>query len=100
MLYAAPWSIWLAERAAAIIGIFGASTPTHAIMSLLFVAAVVGTVIDLWVDNAYNPTAIWALIIAPVMARGSSGFVGNLAEGTYGGLSMSVLDAVKSFLGA
>lgn len=103
MLYASTWAVWLAERFAAILegvgGIFGANMPTATVMGILCILAIVGTFADLIVDSTYNVAAVWALVIAPVMAHGASGGVGSFVEGAYGGLTIAALQAVGNIFG-
>jgi hypothetical protein len=100
LFYAAPWSIWLSGLVASVLSMFSDATPVSAIMTILCLGAVVGTVIDVMSDPEYNPAAVWALIIAPVMAHGATGWIGNFFHGVFGGLSLAVLDAMKDFFGA
>jgi hypothetical protein len=99
LLYAAPWSLWCANLAASLISMFG-NAPVHPIMTIICVALMLGVVYDLWDDPTYNVGAVWALVFAPIMARGAAGLAGAFLEQLFGGASMAFLDAVKQMFGA
>jgi uncharacterized protein YqgC (DUF456 family) len=99
LLYAAPWSLWCANLVASVIGMFG-NAPVHPIMTIICVALMLGVVYDLYDDPTYNVGAVWALIFAPIMARGTSGIAGSFLEELFGSASMAFLDLVKQLAGA
>lgn len=99
LFYAAPWSLWCANLIASILQMFG-DLPVHPIMSIACVALICGVIYDLWDDPTYNVGAVWALVFAPIMARGSAGLAGSFLEQLFGGASMAFLDMVKQLFGA
>jgi hypothetical protein len=99
LLYASPWSLALGKLVVSTLGMFG-DLSVHPIMTILCLALIGGVVYDLWDDPTYNVGAVWALIFAPIMARGATGIAGSFLEGAFGGLSMALLDAVKQMFGA
>jgi|SRR5688500_422683 uncharacterized protein YqgC (DUF456 family) len=99
LLYAAPWSLWFANLTSSVLNMFG-NVPVHPIMTIICCALMLGVIYDLWDDPTYNVGAVWALIFAPIMARGADGHVGTFLEQLFGGASMAFLDAVKQMFGA
>jgi len=99
LLYAAPWSLGMANLTASVLGMFG-NVPVHPIMTIICFALMLGVIYDLYDDPTYNAGAVWALIFAPIMARGAAGSVGSFLEQLFGGASMAFLEAVKQMFGA
>jgi hypothetical protein len=99
LFYAAPWSLWFANLVASILQMFG-DFPVHPVMTIACLALLGGVVFDLINDPTYNVGAVWALIFAPIMARGAAGLAGSFLEQLFGGASMAFLDAVKHLFGA
>jgi hypothetical protein len=99
LLYAAPWSLWCANLVGSILQMFG-DLPVHPIMGIACIALMGGVIYDLWDDPTYNVGAVWALVFAPIMARGASGVAGSFLEQLFGGASMALLEAVKQVFGA
>lgn len=103
MLYASNWSVWLCEKVAGLLvgigNMIDASMPVVMIMGVICILAMIGTVADLWLDSTYNIGAVWALIIAPVMAHGASGGVGASVNGAYSALTAAAIGAVTNLLG-
>lgn len=100
LFYAAPWSLWFANTVGNVITMFGGGNAVHPIMTIFCLALMGGVVYDLWDDLTYNVGAVWALVFAPIMARGSAGLAGAFLEQLFGGASMAFLDAVKQMFGA
>lgn len=103
MLYASTWSITLCGwSAGALVGLgnmFGADMPVVTIMGLVCILAMIATIVDLWMDSTYNLAAVWALIIAPVMAHGAGGGVGAFVEGAYSSLTVAAIGFVTKLFG-
>jgi hypothetical protein len=94
-------SSWAAKASNGVEGLLtGMGAPASALMSLLCVIALAGTVADLWLDPTYNVAAVWALIIAPVAAHGAGGFIGDfIREGLYGGTTLAAWQMLRDVLG-
>lgn len=99
LFYAAPWSLWCANLVASMLSMFG-NAPVHPIMTIICLALIAGVVYDLWDDPTYNVGAVWALVFAPIMARGAAGLAGKFLEQLFGSASMAFLDVVKQLFGA
>jgi hypothetical protein len=97
MWYASAWSAKTANGFESVLDAIGA--PTVAIMSVICVLALAGTVADLIIDSSYNVAAVWALIIAPVAGHGAGGFVGEFVRGMYGGITLGVWQGIGDVLG-
>lgn len=97
MWYASAFSAKTANGLESVIGAIGA--PETTIMSVICVIALVGTIADLIIDSAYNPAAVWALIIAPIAAHGAGGFVGEFVRGMYGGITLGVWQGIGDVFG-
>jgi hypothetical protein len=91
ILYLSPWSTAVSGW---VTGLLGAT-----IMGIICLAALVGTIADLWFDPTYNTTAVWCLIIAPIAAHGAVGGFGTFIDSTYSSLSLAALMAVLSLFG-
>lgn len=91
ILYLSPWSTGISGW---VTGLLGAT-----IMGIICLAALVGTIADLWFDPTYNTMAVWCLIIAPIAAHGASGGFGTFIDNTYSSLSLAALMAVSSLFG-
>lgn len=99
MWYASAWSAGIARGGVALFGGMGA--PATIIMSIICVAAIVGTIADLVIDSSYNVAAVWSLLIAPIAAHEAGGFVGVFVrEGIYGGMTLWAWGALGGLLGA
>lgn len=99
MLYASSWSRTVAGWFENILNMFGDSVPTATIMGVLCVLAIVGTFADLIIDSTYNVAAVWALVLAPIMAHGAAGGVGAFVDGAYSGMTLGVLQALGDIFG-
>jgi hypothetical protein len=91
ILYLSSWSNSIAGW---VTGLIGAT-----IMGIICLAALVGTIADLWVDPTYNTVAVWCLIIAPITAHGAAGGFGTFIDNTYSSLSLAALMAVTGLFG-
>lgn len=98
MWYASAWSANVGSGFESVLNAIGA--PATAVMSVLCVLALAGTIADLLVDSSYNIAAVWALIIAPVAAHGAGGFVGDFVRGMYGGITLGVWQGIVNVLGS
>jgi len=98
LIYASTWATWIADRITGGLSNFDA-VPSHVIMSVVCVLAIVATVADIWNDPDYNNAAIWALLIGPIAAHGASGWVFGLAQVLYGGLTIVVQSLVAEAVG-
>jgi hypothetical protein len=98
LFYASTWATWAADKVSGAIDGF-AGVPAHIIMSVMCLLALLVTYADLKHDPDYNNAVIWALLIGPVAAHGSSGWVHLGGEILYGGLTIVVQDLVAQLLG-
>jgi len=104
VLYASTWSEtwcgWLGSILTGIGDMFGADMSLPFMFSMACVAAVFIIAVDLGVNAKDNPWAVGALLVAPVVAHGASGIIGNMAHGFFGGMALGVIEALKSLTGA
>ncbi len=104
MLYASTWSVWLCEKVAGLLTGIGnmvdTDMPIVTIMGIVCILAMIGTIADLWLDSTYNIGAVWALIVAPIMAHGASGGVGAFINGAYSSLTAAAIGLITSMFGA
>ena len=99
VLYASTWAMWASSRIAGFIDGFG-GVPSHVAMGAVFGLAVFATIADIANDPEYNRAAIWALLIGPVFAHGTAGWVYVIGEVIYGGLTIVVQSVLTEVLGS
>lgn len=104
VLYASTWSQtwcgWLGNMLNGIGGMFGSEMSLPFVFSAACVASFFIVVVDIGVNIRDNPWAVGALLVAPVVAHGASGIIGNMAQGFFGGTALAIIEALKSLTGA
>jgi FtsH-binding integral membrane protein len=92
LFYSSTWAAYASDMLEGFLG--------TVVMSVVCVLAIIATIADIWNDPDYNNAAVWALLIGPVAALGSGGWVYGIASVLYGGMTIVVQGLVSQVLGA
>ncbi len=103
VLYASAIAMWLSEKAVSLLngigGMLGVGDVAPWVLGFVCVGAFGITVYDLLNDPEHNPQAVAAMVVAPIAAHGTRGFLHQTMEVVYGGLSLGTLDGLQRFFG-
>ena len=103
ILYASAPAMWLADKVSTIVngigGAIGAGSIAWLVMMLLCMGTFVLTVVDLLSEPEHNPRAVTCMVVAPIAAHGTLGWMHSTMEVIYGGLSLGTLQALQQFGG-
>lgn len=103
VLYASAIAMWLSEKAVSLVNsvgeMFGVNNVAPWVLGFVCLAAFGVTVYDLLNEPEHNPGAVAAMVVAPIAAHGTSGFLHQTMEVVYGGLSLGTLDGLQRFFG-